>query len=59
VAREECFCPVETAVLPGVRHAPHREAPEETLKTAAAFINGLIREHHEGEKRADSGVAAT
>ena len=59
VAREECFCPVETAVLPGVRHAPHREAPGETVKVAADFINRLIRQHHEGEKRADSGVAAT
>ena len=59
VAKDECFCPVETAVLPGVRHAPHREAPEETLKVVAAFINGLLRDHHEGERHADSGVAAT
>ncbi len=27
-AQQECFCPVETAVLPGVRHIPHRDAPE-------------------------------
>ena len=59
VAREECFCPVETAVLPGIRHAPHREAPEQTLKVAADFIGRLMRDHHEGEKRTDSGVAAT
>ena len=26
--QEECYCPVETAVLPGARHSPHREAPE-------------------------------
>ena len=59
VARDECFCPVETAVLPGVRHAPHREAPEQTLKVAADFINGLLLDHREGQKRVDSGVAAT
>jgi len=59
VAKDECFCPVETAVLPGVRHAPHREAPAQTLKVVAEFLNGLIREHGEGEKRVDSGVAAT
>ena len=27
VAQQECFCPVETAVLPGIRHVPQREAP--------------------------------
>jgi pimeloyl-ACP methyl ester carboxylesterase len=26
VAKEECQCPVETLILPGVRHVPHREA---------------------------------
>jgi pimeloyl-ACP methyl ester carboxylesterase len=59
VAKDECFCPVETAVLPGVRHAPHREASEQTLKVAVDFINGLLCDHREGEKRADSGVAVT
>jgi pimeloyl-ACP methyl ester carboxylesterase len=57
-AQQECFCPVETAVLPNVRHAPFREAPELTLKIVADFANRLFRDHHEGDKRADSGVAA-
>jgi pimeloyl-ACP methyl ester carboxylesterase len=57
-AEQECFCPVEAAVLPNVRHAPFREAPELTLKVVADFINRLFRDHHEGEKQADSGVAA-
>src|SRR5579864_4293264 len=57
-AQQECFCPVETAVLPNVRHAPFREAPERTLKIVADFTNRLFRDHHEGDKRADSGVAA-
>jgi pimeloyl-ACP methyl ester carboxylesterase len=57
-AQEECFCPVEAAVLPGIRHDPCREAPELTLQTVADFINRLLRDHHEGEKRGDPGVAA-
>ncbi len=28
VAQEECYCPVEVALLPDTRHAPHREAPD-------------------------------
>ncbi|HML07826.1 MAG TPA: alpha/beta hydrolase [Xanthobacteraceae bacterium] len=56
-AQRECYCPVETAVLPGVRHSPYREAPAATLEVTAAFINRLLRDHHEGEKRADSAVA--
>jgi pimeloyl-ACP methyl ester carboxylesterase len=57
VAQQECFCPVEAAILPNVRHAPFREAPELTLKVTADFINRLLRDHHEGERWANSGVA--
>jgi pimeloyl-ACP methyl ester carboxylesterase len=57
-AQRECFCPVEAAVLPHVRHAPFREAPEATRNVVADFINRLLREHHEGEPHPDSGVAA-
>ena len=32
VAQQECYCPVEVALLPGVRHSPHREAPEATAR---------------------------
>jgi pimeloyl-ACP methyl ester carboxylesterase len=49
VAREECYCPVEVALLPGVRHAPHREAPETLLRVASEFVNRLLQEHREGE----------
>ena len=58
VAQEECFCPVETAILRGVRHSPHRDAPELTLATVAGFINRLLRDHGEANARLDSGVAA-
>ena len=56
-AQEECYCPVETAILPGVRHSPHRDAPDLTLQTACGFINRLLRDHHEGKSGVDSGVA--
>jgi pimeloyl-ACP methyl ester carboxylesterase len=57
-AKDECYCPVETVVLPGVGHAPHREAPKETLEATAAFIQRLLRDHQEGDRNLDSGVAA-
>ena len=57
VAEQECYCPVEAAVLPGVHHSPHRDAPALTRDTAAAFINRLLRDHHEGDRIVDSGVA--
>ena len=56
-AQEACYCPIETAVLPGVRHVPQREAPELTLKIVVDFINRLLRDHHEDQRRLDSGVA--
>ena len=49
VAREECYCPVEVALLPDTRHAPYREAPAATLKAIADFANRLLRDHHEGD----------
>jgi pimeloyl-ACP methyl ester carboxylesterase len=55
---EECYCPVETAVLPGVRHSPHRDAPALTLEVTSAFINRLLRDHGEAVASVDSGVAA-
>jgi len=57
VAREQCFCPVDAAILPGIRHIPYREAPELTVETVAAFINRLLRDHHEAEPVAKSGIA--
>ena len=57
VAREQCFCPVEAAILPGIRHIPYREAPELTVETVAAFINRLLHDHHEAEPVTKSGIA--
>ena len=43
VARDECYCPVEVALLPGARHSPQREAPEATLKAIAAFVGRVLQ----------------
>ena len=38
IAREECYCPVDVLLIPGIQHIPHREAPEVTLKAIAEFV---------------------
>jgi pimeloyl-ACP methyl ester carboxylesterase len=48
VAQEECYCPVDVALLPNARHAPHREAPDLTLNVIGGFVNRLLRDHAEG-----------
>jgi pimeloyl-ACP methyl ester carboxylesterase len=48
-AQAECYCPIEVALLADARHAPYREAPEETLAVIAEFTNRLLREHHEAD----------
>jgi pimeloyl-ACP methyl ester carboxylesterase len=47
VAEQECSCPLEVALLPGIGHAPHREAPAATLQAVSAFAKRLLRDHHE------------
>jgi pimeloyl-ACP methyl ester carboxylesterase len=41
-AEQECYCPVEVALLPDVRHAPHREAPDVTLKAISEFVAHVV-----------------
>ena len=45
IAREECYCPVDVLLIPGIQHVPHREAPEATLAAIAAFCQRLLHEH--------------
>jgi pimeloyl-ACP methyl ester carboxylesterase len=59
IVKEQCYCPVETAIFPGIHHVPQREAPELTLSTIAGFVNRLLRDHHEGERPVNSGIAAS
>ena len=40
-AKQACQCPLETVILPGVRHIPHREAAEETLRSIVDFTARL------------------
>lgn len=42
-AERECYCPVEVALLPGVRHSPQREAPEKTLEIISDFVGRVSR----------------
>ena len=46
-ARAECSCPVESVILPGIRHDPCRQAPKETLAAIASFVNRLLADHGE------------
>jgi pimeloyl-ACP methyl ester carboxylesterase len=41
-AERDCYCPVEVALLPGAKHSPQREAPEETLKIVSGFVNHVL-----------------
>lgn len=48
IAKEECYCPVDVTLMPGVGHSPHREAVEETVAVLGDFCNRLLRLHGEG-----------
>lgn len=49
IAESECYCPVDVALLPGIGHAPQREAPDVTLGLIAGFANRILDDHGEGE----------
>jgi pimeloyl-ACP methyl ester carboxylesterase len=42
IAKQECDCPVEVAIMPGAGHSPHREAPEATLNAIAEFTGRVL-----------------
>lgn len=42
IAEQECYCPVETALIKGAKHTPQREAPEVTLKTISDFVAHVL-----------------
>jgi pimeloyl-ACP methyl ester carboxylesterase len=48
IAREECYCPVDVTVLPGIGHSPQRDAPDTTLIAISDFVNRVLRLHGEG-----------
>ena len=45
IAQEECYCPVDVLLMPGIRHVPHREAAEQTLQAIDDFGGRLLRQH--------------
>jgi pimeloyl-ACP methyl ester carboxylesterase len=42
-AQEECYCPVEVALLPGARHSPQRDVPEATLSAISDFVTRVLQ----------------
>jgi pimeloyl-ACP methyl ester carboxylesterase len=42
IAEEECYCPVDVAMIEGAGHSPHREAPEATLDVISEFANAVF-----------------
>ncbi|HEU0078866.1 MAG TPA: alpha/beta hydrolase [Longimicrobiaceae bacterium] len=40
--RRQAAGPVETVLLPGVGHSPHRDAPEATLRAMARFVASVL-----------------
>jgi pimeloyl-ACP methyl ester carboxylesterase len=49
IAEEECYCPVDVALLPGAEHSPHRETPEAAVEVVSAFANRILKTHGEGK----------
>ena len=37
-AQQECYCPVEVALLPDAKHSPQRDQPEATLMAISEFV---------------------
>jgi pimeloyl-ACP methyl ester carboxylesterase len=52
IAQEECYCPVDVALLPGVKHNPAREAPEITLRNVSDFVNRILHGHEQAASAA-------
>jgi pimeloyl-ACP methyl ester carboxylesterase len=42
VAQQECYCPVDVALLPRARHSPQRDAPAATLNAIAEFVGRVL-----------------
>jgi pimeloyl-ACP methyl ester carboxylesterase len=41
-AQQDCYCPVEVALLPDAKHNPSREAPEATLAMITEFVGRVL-----------------
>jgi pimeloyl-ACP methyl ester carboxylesterase len=52
IAQEECYCPVEVAMIADAGHNPQREQPEVTLAAITDFAGRVLTHHREGETSA-------
>ena len=52
IAQEECYCPVEVAMIAGAGHTPQREKPDATLAAIAGFARRILDLHHESARAA-------
>jgi pimeloyl-ACP methyl ester carboxylesterase len=43
IAQDECYCPVDVTIIPGVGHSPQREAAGTTLDAISEFANAVLR----------------
>jgi pimeloyl-ACP methyl ester carboxylesterase len=50
IAQEECYCPVDVAIIQGAAHSPHREESAATLAAIADFANRVLLTHGEGKQ---------
>ena len=50
-AQRECYCPVETLLLPGVRHVPQREAPELDAQSRDRLHQSAVARPPRGRER--------
>jgi pimeloyl-ACP methyl ester carboxylesterase len=48
IAREECYCPVEVVLIPGIGHSPQKEVPQITLEAISSFAKRILDDHGEG-----------
>jgi pimeloyl-ACP methyl ester carboxylesterase len=51
IAEQECYCPVDVTILPGVGHNAPRQAPDDTLRAVSDFVNRILTAHGEGAMR--------
>jgi pimeloyl-ACP methyl ester carboxylesterase len=59
IAQDECYCPVEVTIIPGIGHSPHREAAEVTLRTIAEFAERVLTKEAATEVNSVSGLTGS
>jgi pimeloyl-ACP methyl ester carboxylesterase len=52
IAQQECYCPVDVTIIPGVGHSPHREAPDATHDAISEFARHILSAHAGSQGRA-------